>query len=196
MLSWPARCAGCAAALAALSTSALSRVGLNVPRDGIAEDGRQGGSRVTGRSPGIPAGRDLPLPGADFLRRDGGQGTVPERGQDMHFDLVPVVAQSRRLEIQSGIPLVHPFGGRDPSRARMDIGVGADGGFLVTGIVLGGPAGLEAGFGLQRAVWSASARTPQVSPLFRIGHRISRESIRAPAARSSGPSRAVARSWP
>ena len=165
--------------LAALAPSALTWIGLDIARDGVAEDCRQGGPRVTGCPPGIPSGRDLPLPGTYFLRRDGGQSAVPERRKDMYLDLVPVIAQSCRLQVQSWVPLVDPLGKRDLSRARIDIGVGADGGFLVTTVVLGGLTRVEAGSGLQRAVRPPPACAPQVPPFLRVGHRISRSAVRA-----------------
>src|SRR5260370_11103705 len=48
--------------LAAFSAPALRRISLDVARDGIAEDRRQGGPRIAGRPPGISAGCGLPLP--------------------------------------------------------------------------------------------------------------------------------------
>lgn len=102
-----------------------------------------------------------------------------ERRQDVHLDLVAVIAQSCRLQVQSRVPLVDPLGKRDLARARIDIGVGADGGFLVTTVVLGGLTRAEAGSGLQRAVRPPPACAPQVPPFLRVGHRISRSAIRA-----------------
>src|SRR5260370_41240769 len=100
----------------------------------------------------------------------------------MYLDLVPVVAQGCRLQVQSRVPLVDPLGKGDLARARVDVGVGADGGFLVTTVVLGGLTRVEAGSGFQRAIRPPPACAPQVSPFLRVGHRISRGAIRASAA--------------
>jgi hypothetical protein len=63
----------------------------------------------------------------------------------MHLDHVAVIRQSRQFEVEGRVPLINPLGQRDPRRARIDVGVATDGGFLVPAVVLGGLAGLEMG---------------------------------------------------
>jgi hypothetical protein len=68
---------------------------------------------------------------------------MPEFRENVHFDLIAVIAQRRRLQVKRRIPPVNPVHETKLSRARANVCMVAYRRFLITAIVLRSFAGLK-----------------------------------------------------
>jgi hypothetical protein len=102
-----------ARSLLALASLAGGRVHLDVPRDGVVEDGGEGRTGFPGGAALVAAGDQFLFPRGDVVCFDLDQLGVAEPGQDHYLDRTLVGVERVQLEVLGGEPDVDPFGQSD-----------------------------------------------------------------------------------